>query len=180
MKVTTLTKKLLPGILFSLIIFSSIFFYTGNFRRPEILGISYSITTSDLLSSINEVRRSNGLHNLTLSEKLSTAASEKAQDMLSKNYWSHYSPSGKAPWHFMTKNGYSYAYACENLAKGFTSPQDTFNAWMASDAHRRNILSKSFTDTGFAVVEGNLQGKDVVLVVEMFGSQAQKLSFGRK
>lgn len=138
--------------------------------HPEVLGISYSISTSDLLAITNKVREENGLSDLSMDEKLSSAANLKAQDMFSKNYWAHFAPDGTSPWYFIKTAGYDYVYAGENLAKGFTTSSDVVAAWMNSPTHRDNILSGNYQNIGFAVVEGTISGEDTVLVVELFGS----------
>lgn len=141
-------------------------------RRPDILGISYSISESQMLVKINQIRESRGLSGLALNGNLAGAAHAKAQDMFSKNYWAHFSPDGStSPWGFIKGSGYNYLYAGENLAKGFTDSNDVVNAWMNSPSHRDNLLSPKYKDVGFAISEGNLLGEDTVLVVEMFGSR---------
>lgn len=139
--------------------------------RPDILGISYSISQNEMLVYTNQIREQNNLPPLKLNEQLSIAALAKAQNMYEQNYWSHFSPDGKAPWGFIRGAGYKYVYAGENLARGFTSSNDVVNAWMNSPSHRENILSNKFKDVGFAVLDGSLQGEETVLVVEMFGSK---------
>lgn len=138
--------------------------------QPDILGISYKVTESRMLELTNQYRHERGLAPLTLSPQLSSAARNKASDMFNKNYWTHFAPDGTTPWYFIKSSGYEYLYAGENLAKGFTNSDDVVTAWMKSASHRENMLSDKYSDIGFAVVEGNLQGEDTVVVVEMFGS----------
>src|SRR5581483_392807 len=141
-------------------------------EAPGVLGISYSISTNELLSLTNKMRQQNGQPTLTLNSDLNQAAAAKADDMFAKNYWAHFAPDGSTtPWMFIKNSGYDYLYAGENLAKGFTSSSDVVTAWMNSPSHRENILSPKYKDIGFAVKEGTLQGEDTVLVVQMFGSQ---------
>lgn len=142
--------------------------------NPQVLGISYSISTNELLDFTNKARQENGLKPLVLNNELITAAQMKASDMLTKNYWAHFAPDGTTPWYFVKNSGYGYNYAGENLAKGFTTSSDTVKAWMNSTSHRENILSDKYNDIGFAVVEGKLLGEDTVLVVEMFGSTQEE------
>jgi hypothetical protein len=54
--------------------------------RPDILGISYSISENELLNLVNNERAKQGLAPLTLNPQLSDAARRKAADMLEKNY----------------------------------------------------------------------------------------------
>ncbi len=139
--------------------------------RPDILGISYSISENELLDLVNNERTKQGLSPFTLNPQLSDAARRKAADMLEKNYWSHFAPDGTtSPWGFIRAAGYNYVHAGENLARGFTDSSSTVNAWMASESHRDNILAGKYNDVGFAIVPGTLTGEETVLVVEMFGA----------
>lgn len=142
--------------------------YSSN-HRPDVLGISSNITSSDLLSLTNQKRQEQGLPSLVLNEKLNAAAEQKARDMFAKDYWAHNGPDGTTPWVFVKSSGYDYLYAGENLARGFTNSPEVVAAWMASPGHRQNILSGDYQDVGFAVIDGNLTGDETVLVVQMFG-----------
>lgn len=158
-------------VLILLLIGVSVFASVIKHKYPSILGISYSISENEMLAQINRIRQENNLSALSLNQKLSNAAGGKANDMFSKNYWAHFAPDGStSPWQFIKGAGYSYLYAGENLAKGFTNSSDVVTAWMNSPTHRDNILSSKYKDIGFAIIEGNLQGEDTVLVVEMFGA----------
>lgn len=138
--------------------------------NPEVLGISYTINEDELLQDVNAARAQNGLPPLKQNAELADAARRKAADMYSKNYWAHFAPDGStSPWGFIRDSGYSYKYAGENLAKGFTNSQSVVDAWMNSPSHRENLLSTNYQDVGFAIVPGSLEGEDTVLVVQMFG-----------
>lgn len=97
---------------------------------------------------VNDIRRSNGLSELTLNEELSAVARVKAEDMAKNNYFSHTSPTYGSPFDMMKSFGISYRAAGENIAKGQTTPQQVVDAWMNSPGHRANILSDSFTQIG--------------------------------
>lgn len=142
----------------------------GRQTHPEVLGISYSISETDLLADTNKERVAKGMSPLTLSLELNDAARRKASFMFEKNFWAHFAPDGTTPWSFIKSSGYEYVFAGENLAKGFTSSQDVVNAWMNSPSHKENLLSPKYKDVGFAIQEGNLTGEDTVLVVQMFGA----------
>lgn len=154
-----------------LLLFSSWFSIIVNKTSPHILGISYSISDQELLILVNEQRINNGREPLKMNDRLSKAAQGKANHMLTNNYWAHFAPDDTTPWKFIVDSGYNYIYAGENLAKGFVNAQDAVTAWMNSSTHRDNILSDQYKDVGFAIVEGNLQGEDTVLIVEMFGQE---------
>jgi len=166
-------KILHHGNLFLTIVFlflASFFIQTLKVKYPSVLGVSADISSEQLLSLTNKERQNVGLGSLVLSDKLTQAASAKADDMFEYDYWAHNSPSGKTPWAFITAAGYNYTYAGENLARGFTTADSVISAWMASPDHRANMLSANYQDVGFAVREGTLKGEETVLVVEEFGN----------
>lgn len=154
-----------------------VFFFSAGFLMsvtktnfPQVLGISSDVSIEQLLVLTNQKRQENGLGLLTIDERLNQAAANKGNDMLAKGYWAHISPDGTTPWVFIKGAGYGYTYAGENLARGYTNSPDVVNAWMASDSHRQNLLSNHYSNVGFAVVSGSLNGEDTVLVVQMLGT----------
>jgi uncharacterized protein YkwD len=109
------------------------------------------IDVNQLLTLTNQERLKINIGLLAFNPKLTLAAQSKCQDMIAKNYWSHYSPDGTAPWTFDVNEGYRYQKLGENLAVGFFDAQTTINGWMASTEHRTNLLDPAFSDVGFAV-----------------------------
>jgi len=138
--------------------------------RPDILGTTASVTIQDIISLTNAQRSQKGLSPLRENSSLNQAASAKAQNMFEENYWSHYSPSGKDPWGFISGSGYKFSYAGENLARNFFTSQEVVNAWMASPTHRDNLLNPNYQDIGIAISEGDLTGQKTLLIVQEFGS----------
>lgn len=152
------------------ILFACSFKYSDALNlNDKVLGISTDITVEKLLTLTNDERSKKGLSSLTYNEKLAKAAENKARDMLSENYWAHYSPTGKTPWEFMLAQDYKYEYAGENLAKDFMYSGDVVNAWMNSPSHRENLLKSEYSEVGFGIVNGVLEGEELTLVVQMFG-----------
>ena len=144
-----------------------------NFHN--ILGFAADITVEKLLELTNIERGNYGLSSLTYNEELSQAAQKKAEDMFEKNYWSHYTPDGSTPWDFILSSGYQYEYAGENLAKNFLFSNGVVDAWMNSITHKENIVRKEYSDVGFAIVNGILNGEQTTLVVQMFGRPSQDI-----
>ncbi len=138
-------------------------------KSGDILGYATDVTVEKLLELTNEERTENNAPALRYNEKLSEAARLKAENMFEQNYWSHYGPAGETPWQFILESGYQYEYAGENLAKNFLFSDGIVNAWMKSPTHRENLLRNDYTDVGFAVVNGVLNGEETTLVVQMFG-----------
>jgi len=143
---------------------------------PDVLGYATDINVQQLLADTNARRSEAGLSPVTLNSTLSVAAANKAADMFAKNYWAHNSPTGTTPWDFITGAGYRYTVAGENLAKNFSTSGGVVDAWMASPSHRANLLKAGYRDVGFAVVNGNLNGEDTTLVVQMFGATPAELA----
>jgi len=142
-------------------------FKQGNIH--DVLGFATDISVEKLYQLTNEQRQKNNLTTLSLNPSLTLAAKRKAENMFQENYWSHYSPDGKTPWDFILGAGYKYEYAGENLAKNFLFSNGVVDAWMNSPAHRDNLLKKEYTEVGYAIVNGVLNGEQTTLVVQEFG-----------
>ena len=169
-------KILHLDFLTAIIIFSLAFnLIVSKVRNSNVLGYATDITKQKLLELTNKERTSRGLSPLSNNSKLEHAASLKATHMFTHNYWAHYAPDGTAPWEFILKSGYDYEYAGENLAKNFLFSSDVVRAWMNSPTHRANILKSEYTDIGFAIKNGMLQGEETTLVVQMFGRPLKPL-----
>lgn len=143
--------------------------YLIKLSVPAVLGYATNVYTQDLLTDTNEVRRNAKLAPLTVNYDLEKAAQAKAKHMFAHNYWAHTSPSGVEPWDFIIASGYDYLYAGENLAIDFNNSKSVVDAWYASPTHKANLVNDKYTDIGFAVLDGELQGRKTTLVVQMFG-----------
>jgi hypothetical protein len=130
------------------------------------------VSISSLLQSTNDQRAGNALGALALNSQLDQAAQAKANDMAARDYWSHNTPDGNAPWVFISSAGYHYQTAGENLAYGFDTSANTITAWMNSPEHRANILNNTYKDVGFGIANvANYQGTGPeTIVVAMYGS----------
>lgn len=135
-----------------------------------------AISSGQIIELTNGERVKQGAAALTQNAKLTQAAQAKANDILAKGYFSHDSPDGKQPWDWIIGAGYRYTHAGENLAKDFTSAGSTVTALMNSASHRKNILNTNYTEIGVAVVDGILDGKQTVVMVQMFGTQQAQVA----
>lgn len=118
----------------------------------------------EVLNLINQKRAENGLSELTIDDELQNVARVKAQDMVDNNYFSHNSPTYGSPFDMIKSFGITYKAAGENIA-GNSSNTGAVNAWMNSEGHKENILSKNYNYTGIAVVNSPVYGK---IYVQMF------------
>jgi uncharacterized protein YkwD len=130
-------------------------------KPGEVIGTE--ISADNVFNSVNQVRYAKGLPIYTRNAKLDAAALAKAKDIAEKNYWSHTNPEGKKFSDFISEAGYAYTYAGENLAKDFSTVQQTVDAWIASPTHYENIVKTNYKETGIAVIG--------TLVVQTFGTE---------
>lgn len=141
--------------------------------RPTGNTLAYATNTSvnGLLAATNNQRAANGQGSLGLNSQLNNAAQAKANDMTSRNYWSHNTPEGEEPWIFVDAAGYKYLKAGENLAYGFNDSDGTITGWMNSATHKANMLDNAFSEVGFGFANSanyNSSGPQTV-VVAMYG-----------
>jgi uncharacterized protein YkwD len=118
-------------------------------NQTATLAYATEMSRSNLLTSTNSQRTSNGSAALTINSQLNASAQAKANDMVARDYWSHNTPDGQEPWVFIDAQGYAYTKAGENLAYGFSSSNETVIGWMNSPSHRANLLDTAFTEVGF-------------------------------
>ena len=144
---------------------------TQESGTPEV---NNNLDAMEVVRLTNEERVKINLPELEINDVLNASANDKALDMLDRDYWSHDAPDGTKPWDFIIKQGYEYAYAAENLARGYQTPSEVVQGLMESPGHRENILDSNYTQIGIAAVPGNLEGEDTILVVQMFASEAPK------
>lgn len=142
------------------------FIQTGQFG---VLSRVSKASIPELISDTNQYRVSRGLQELVVNEKLSQAATLKARDMVTNDYWAHTSPTNVTPWKWLEEVGYEYSMAGENLAKNFPDSDTTISAWMDSTSHRENMLNPQYSEVGFAIDEGVIDGKMTTVVVALYG-----------
>ena len=135
-----------------------------------------AVVRSDVISHTVEARVGEGSLALTESGLLDEAAQAKAEDMAARGYFSHVGPDGEEPWVWLERAGYQYVYAGENLAVRFNDSKDVVDAWMASPAHRANIVKPQYTEIGVGLADGTYKGGPATFVVQYFGSPAQPVA----
>lgn len=103
---------------------------------------------NQVITLVNQERARRGLVKLTKNSTMCYVARLKSQDMISRNYFSHISPTYGSPFTMMQHFGIRFSAAGENIAYGQQSPQAVMTAWMNSPGHRANILSASYNQIG--------------------------------
>jgi uncharacterized protein YkwD len=143
---------------------------------PQMLTLAagQSLSRPGIIECTNRARAENGgLPPLSRNSLLDAIASERADDMLRKQYFAHFSPSGEGAPDVAQRTGYHYQHLSENIAMGhFQNDEKAVIAWMQSPGHRKNILSDECSDIGVAVKKGWLKGEEVWVAVQIFGEQS--------
>lgn len=143
------------------------------------LGYSTGLSAQKLLAQTNGERITSHESALQISPQLTKAAQSKADDMAARGYWSHVTPDGKQPWYFISKSGYQYRAAGENLAYGFGTSDQVMAAWMNSPEHRDNLLNASYQDVGFATanVSHFLGDGPTTIIVALYAEPSSAADF---
>jgi uncharacterized protein YkwD len=124
--------------------------------RPTITG---STPLSDreqyLFDAHNAERLSRGILPLTLDPTLEYIARTRAQVMADHHLFSHYNPNGDNVYDMLDGAGYPWQDATENIHYNDFSPSQAdsiaMSEYMASPAHRGNILKPGFQRVGVGV-----------------------------
>lgn len=90
---------------------------------------------------------------LTYSCALEQAASAHSEDMATNNFISHTGSDGLTVSDRVEAAGYSWRAVGENIAGGYSSPEEVTDGWLSSDGHCANIMNPNFTEFGAARVE---------------------------
>jgi uncharacterized YkwD family protein len=148
--------KLNPKVVPTNMQVGSIIKLKGDTNGNTNTGSTVSNYASQVLTLVNAERSKAGLKPLTMNATLTKSAQAKSQDMHDKHYFDHTSPTYGSPFDQMTKFGYKYSYAGENIAMGQKTPKEVMDAWMNSAGHRANILNSNYTEIGIGyVADGN-------------------------
>ncbi len=125
---------------------------------------------AEIIRLTNELREGKGVGILSENVKLRSAAFDRAQDMLIKQYFAHISPDGTRFSKWIDDSGYDYKVAGENLAMGFADASGAMEGWKASPTHYDNLVDPDYENIGVSAVDGVMNGYGTTLVVQLFGA----------
>lgn len=111
-----------------------------------------SVTAQEQIAGnlLNLDRSNYNLAELTIDPALSRIARLKSEDMRDNHYFAHVSPTYGDVRDMLSKLGYAYTAAGENIAHHATV-EKAQAALISSPGHRRNILSRGYTRVGVGV-----------------------------
>ena len=168
--------KSLVAVLVITVLVSCVFITTASIpaKSINVLGVSTTANNTEnaealpkasdmddyenaIAAMINNIRVDNGLNAIAADGSLNGVAEIRSQDLINRNYFSHYTPEGTNVFNVMRDNGVSYRYAGENLAQSapasIGTPEAFINAWVNSPTHLSNILRAQYTKIGVSMVE---------------------------
>ena len=124
---------------------------------------SRSTAESSLLRAVNATRSAHGLRPLSLDPTLARAARAHSLEMLRAGSFAHGDFRGRMM-AFHAKG----SFLGENLAWGsgsYATASTVVREWLASPAHRANLLRPSYTRIGIGATQGSFLGNDGSTVV---------------
>jgi uncharacterized protein YkwD len=135
--------------------------------KATAAGANLNGLEAEILKLINKVRADHGLNQLQIVQSLTDIARTRCSDMVSRGYFSHYTPEGTTFFNIMRNAGIGWSNAGENLGNatpaGYGSPSAFINAWMNSASHRDNMLRGHYRLIGVGVVDGG--GRRVITTI---------------
>lgn len=108
----------------------------------------------DLLDRVNQARSAKRRRRLTVHPALMAAAAAHSADMAAHCLCQHEGSDGSTVEDRLRGKGYAPASCAENIACGARSTVQVFEMWMASPAHRANVLERSFHHFGVGIATG--------------------------
>lgn len=115
---------------------------------------THNTTELELLDLVNAYRVENGLNALQIIQHISYKSEEHNNYMIATNTVSHDNFSSRKT---NLEQVVGAVRVGENVAYGFSTPQATLNAWIASEGHRVNLLG-NYTHFGLSIRE-NADGR---------------------
>lgn len=110
--------------------------------------VQLSASMSRIVDLVNQRRREAGLAPVTVNASLMTCAQQYSEVIASLGSLTHTGPDGSSPGQRLTRCGYRWQHYGEDLAAGYSDPDQLMAAWMASPSHRRVILLPNVREIG--------------------------------
>lgn len=143
-------------------------FTTQPPTTPTADPATFAAQEAEVARLVNVERAEVNCEPLTVDGRLTTAARLHSQDMAENNYFSHTSQDGTQFGDRITRTGYRWSRAGENIARGQSTPAEVMSRWMNSAGHQANILNCEFEDIGVGVAADS---RDLLIWTQDFGSQ---------
>ncbi|MEU8570502.1 CAP domain-containing protein [Streptomyces pathocidini] len=109
--------------------------------------------TARVVELVNSERSKAGCSPVTVDEKLTKAAQDHSKDMAEHGNMSHTGSDGSDAGERITRAGYSWSTYGENVAYGYSTPEQVMEGWMSSPGHKRNILNCDYKEIGVGLAQ---------------------------
>ena len=109
-----------------------------------------SVSAARTASMVSAYRAQHGLGPVSVDSRLMVAAETQARAMGERDRMGH-RVAGALP-RRVTRAGYDWSAAAENLGAGYPSLDATMAGWRNSSGHRANLLNPNVTEIGIAAV----------------------------
>jgi uncharacterized protein YkwD len=129
---------------------------TQDVQVPAVTEVSS--LEGDLMATLNSFRGARGLRPFRSSARLHAAAVRHSDEMARYGYFDHASANGQAFWRrialYYGSRGYRRWSVGENLEYGQPGlgPLQVLQGWLASPAHRANVVSTRWRDAGIGII----------------------------
>jgi uncharacterized protein YkwD len=125
----------------------------GPVSSPSSHHITGFTTSGDSASAqVNAIRAGANRPALKRSNALDAAARSHANDMASRNFFSHKGSNGATVGKRATSAGYRWCMVSENIAEGYRDQATVIEGWRNSPGHYTNIVSPKAKEYGLANV----------------------------
>jgi uncharacterized protein YkwD len=116
-------------------------------------GAQASGAVARVVEIVNAERDKAGCSPVKVNTDLTEAAQNHSEDMAASGNMSHTGSNGSSPADRITRAGYSWSAYGENVAYGYSTPEQVMASWMASPGHKENILDCAFKEIGVGLAQ---------------------------
>ncbi|MBP3760399.1 MAG: SCP-like extracellular [Ruminococcus sp.] len=116
--------------------------------------VDFNEYAEKIIILVNEARAEEGLKPVYAVPYLNDLSNIRVRELV--EYWNHKRPDGSKFSSVIDQSIAPFWYAAENIAAGFSTPEETFEQWKNSPKHWEAIMNPDVTHMGAAVTyEGN-------------------------
>ncbi|GAB2445524.1 CAP domain-containing protein [Streptomyces incanus] len=116
-------------------------------------GTEASGAVAKVVEIVNAERSKAGCSPVKVNATLTEAAQKHSEDMAASSNMSHTGSDGSSPADRITRAGYSWSTYGENVAYGYSTPEQVMAGWMTSPGHKQNILNCAFKEIGVGLAQ---------------------------
>ncbi|MDT0405691.1 CAP domain-containing protein [Streptomyces edwardsiae] len=120
---------------------------------PTATAPAPSGAVAQVVELVNAERGKVGCSPVKVNSTLTKAAQDHSEDMAATGTMSHSGSDGSSPGDRITRAGYAWSTYGENVAYGYSTPEQVMDGWMNSPGHKANILNCAFKEIGVGLAQ---------------------------